>query len=313
MRRALLLLLVLAAALPAAGCGLGAGESKAGGASLQVTRDFGTREVGTADADPIPGGETVMRMLQRDFDVETRYGGGFVQSINGIAGGRENGRPVDWFYFVNGILAEDGAAAHAVESGDRIWWDHRDWGATQDIRAVVGAFPEPFRSGVDGKRLPVRLDCADAAEAACDDVARRLDEVGVSAGRSAAAGFGGEGVLRIKVGAWADIRRDSAVRQLEQGPRASGVFAEPTASGDEIALLDSEGKVGRTLGPGGGLIAATRLGGEAPTWIVTGTDEVGVAAAAAQLQEAALRNHFAIAVEDGRPTPLPLLPPPETP
>jgi hypothetical protein len=311
--RPLLLPLLLAAALLAGGCGLGAGESKDGGASLQVTRDFGSREVGTADADPIPGGETVMRMLQRSFDVETRYGGGFVQSINGIAGGRENGRPVDWFYFVNGILAEDGSAAHPVAAGDRIWWDHRDWSATQDVRAVVGAFPEPFRSGVDGKRLPVRLDCADNAAAACDDVARRLEEAGVSAGRSGAAGFGGEGVLRVKVGAWADIRRDSAVRQLEEGPRASGVFARPDASGDAIELLDAEGNAERTLGPGGGLVAATRLGGEAPTWIVTGTDDVGVAAAAAQLREEALSTHFAIAVEDGRPTPLPLLPPPETP
>jgi hypothetical protein len=313
MRRALLLLLVLSAAVAASGCGLGAGESKEGGASLLVTRDFGSRQVGTADADPIPGGETVMRMLQRDFDVETRYGGGFVQSINGIAGGRENGRPVDWFYFVNGILAEDGATAHAVSPGDRIWWDHRDWGATQDVRAVVGAFPEPFRSGVDGKRLPVRLDCAQNAEAVCDEVAERLQAVGVSAGRSAPGAFGGEGVLRVKVGRWADVRRDSAVRQLEDGPRASGVFAQPNAAGDEIALLDAEGNVERTLGPGGGLVAATRLGGEAPTWVVTGTDDVGVAAAAAQLQDDALRNHFAIAVEDGRPTALPLLPPPETP
>ena len=55
------------------------------------------------------------------------------------------------------------------------------------------------------------------------------------------------------------------------------------------------------------------MGGEAPTWVVTGTDDVGVAAAAAQLREESLSNHFAIAVEDGRPTPLPLLPPPETP
>jgi hypothetical protein len=109
------------------------------------------------------------------------------------------------------------------------------------------------------------------------------------------------------------VRNDSAARKLESGPRASGVFARPNAAGDEIALLDARGEVERTLGPGGGLVAATRMGGEAPTWIVTGTDDVGVAAAAAQLQEETLRNHFAIAVEDGRPTPLPLLPPPETP
>ena len=97
------------------------------------------------------------------------------------------------------------------------------------------------------------------------------------------------------------MRADSTVRQLEKGPRVSGVFAQPDAAGDEIALLDPEGEVERTLGPGAGLVAATELGEEAPTWVVTGTDAVGLAAAAAQLQEEALRNHFAIAVEDGRP------------
>jgi Domain of unknown function (DUF4430) len=312
MRRAVLLAALVLAAL-AGGCGLGAGDSKEGGATLLVTRDFGTREVGTGDVEPIPGGETAMRMLQRDFDVETRYGGGFVQSINGIAGGREGGRPVDWFYYVNGVLADKGAAAHELAPGDRIWWDHHDWAGSQDIRAVVGAFPEPFVSGIDGKRLPVRLDCAADAEDVCDEVSERLADVGVKAGRSAAGAFGGEGVLRVKVGRWADIRDDSAVRRLEAGPRASGVFARPTAAGDEIALLNASGEVERRLRGGNGLVAATRVGDEAPTWIVTGTDDVGLAAAAAHVQRSSLENHFAIAVEDGRPTPLPLLPPPETP
>ena len=312
MRRAALLALLLLAAL-AAGCGLGAGESEEGGATLTVTRDFGTRQVGTGSADPIPSGETVMRMLQRDFQVETRYGGGFVQQINGIAGGREGGRPVDWFYYVNGILADDGAAAHKLSGGDDVWWDHHDWGESADVRAVVGAFPEPFASGIGGKRLPVRLDCADAAGDACDEVAARLEDEGVKAGRSAAGGFGGEGVLRVKVGVWADLRRDPAVRRLEEGPRASGVYVRPSAAGDELALLDPEGETVRTLGPGAGLVAATTLGGEAPTWIVTGTDTVGLAAAAAQLEEEALADHFAIAVQDGRPVPVPVLPPPEAP
>jgi hypothetical protein len=312
MRRAVLSALLLLALL-AAGCGLGAGESEDGGATLTVTRDFGVRELGRGSADPIPGGETVMRMLQRDFEVETRYGGGFVQQINGVAGGRENGRPVDWFYYVNGILAEDGAAAHKLVAGDRVWWDHHDWSASADVRAVVGAFPEPFVSGIAGKRLPVRLDCADAAADACDEVAARLDEAGVKAGRSAAGTLGGESVLRVKVGLWADLRRDPAVRQLEEGPKASGVSARRDAAGDAIELLGPDGETARRLGGGAGLVAATRLRGEAPTWIVTGTDAVGLAAAAARLQESSLRDRFAIAVEQGRATPLPIQPPPEAP
>jgi hypothetical protein len=312
MRRAALFAVLLLVA-PAGGCGLGAGESQAGSATLVVTRDFGTRDVGSGAADPIPGGETVMRMLQRNFDVETRYGGGFVQQINGIAGGREDGRPVDWFYYVNGILAEDGAAAHKLSAGDDVWWDHHDWGASADVRAVVGAFPEPFLSGTGGKRLPVRLDCADAAADACDEVSDRLGEQGVKAGRSGAASFGGPAVLRIKVGVWADLRRDPAVRRLEAGPRASGVYVRPSGAGDELALLGPDGKTVRTLDRGAGLVAATTLGGEAPTWVVTGTDAVGLAAAAARLEPESLNDRFAIAVDDGRPVPLPVLPSSEAP
>ena len=35
--------------------------------------------MGTSEQKKIPAGETVMRLLQRKFEVETRYGGGFVQ------------------------------------------------------------------------------------------------------------------------------------------------------------------------------------------------------------------------------------------
>ena len=55
-----------------------------------------------------------MRLLQRKYDVKTRYGGGFVQEIDGVAGGREDGRRVDWFYYVNGIEATVGAAERRV-------------------------------------------------------------------------------------------------------------------------------------------------------------------------------------------------------
>jgi hypothetical protein len=311
-RAAIGLLLVLS--LGMAGCGLGAGDSEEGGATLLVTRDFGAREVGDARQDPIPGGETVMRFLQRDFDVETRYGGGFVQAINGIAGGSDGGRNVDWFYFVNGVLAEDGAAAHQLSPGDRVWWDHRDWEATMDVKAVVGAWPEPFLSGEGGKKIPIRLDCADGAEDACDEVAKRLEDEGVKVGgRSAVASPGGEGLLRVKVGTWTEVRKDPAVRELEKGPGSSGVFARPSEDGTAIALLDPAGEEAGMLGAGDGLVAATRLGGEAPTWIVTGTDMAGVDAAAAQLSEDALEQHFAIAVRAGRPEPLPVQPEPETP
>src|ERR1035438_9172896 len=66
----------------------------------------------------VGGQETVMSLLMRNVTVSTKYGGGFVQSIDGLSGGSEGGQPRDWFYFVNGIEASQGAAATNVSQGE---------------------------------------------------------------------------------------------------------------------------------------------------------------------------------------------------
>jgi len=312
--RAVLVVLAVLAAVLLGGCGLGSGDDQPGGVTLTVSRDFGDRELGRAQRDSVPGGETVMRLLQRSFDVKTRYGGGFVQQINGVSGGRLSGRPVDWFYYVNGVEAGVGAAQRRINPGDRVWWDHHDWGDAARVPAVVGSFPEPFLSGVDGRRLPVRIDCARGEDAACDEVRKRLEVADVTkVSEGLLGGSAGTGVLRIVVGPWTAIRADPAVKPIERGPAASGVYARMDRTGRRIALLEPDGTVARTLAGGAGLLAATRLEGQQPTWVVTGTDAVGVAAAAGQLDETALHERFAIAVEGGRPESLPVRSPSEAP
>jgi len=298
--------LALLVALLAAGCGFGSGSSSGGKVTIRVTQDFGHSELAPAKSEAARSGETVMRLLQRHFTVETKYGGGFVQEIDGVSGGRAKGRQVDWFYYVNGVEASNGAADHKVSAGDRVWWDHHDWGAAQRIPAVVGAFPEPFESGIGGKKLPIRLVCLGDAGRSCDEVEERLQQAGVHAiARSNLEQSVGE-VLRILVGAWPDVRKDIAAQQLEKGPQASGVFAKPAMDGRRLELLDSEGRVQRTLGGASGLVAATSYTDQQPTWLVTGTDEVGVAAAAAAVTEEQLRDRFALAIEAGKGVPLPL-------
>jgi hypothetical protein len=305
--RLLLGLVALAAAL--AGCGLGAGDAPSGGAGteLTVSRNFGAEELGSSKQRSIRAGETVMRLLQRKFEVETRYGGGFVQEIDGVSGGRRSGRPVDWFFYVNGIEAENGAAARRLSPGDRVWWDHHDWGAAMRIPAVVGSFPEPFVSGSNGRRVPVRIDCAKDSQRECQEVRTRLEDAGAKVGGLATLGSQAEeGVLRLLVGRWSDLRADPAARRIEGGPKVSGVFALPSEKGDRLDLLDPRGAKVHTLGAGSGLVAATRFLDQQPTWVVTGTDSVGVAAAAAALDEERLADHFAVAIESGREIPLPL-------
>jgi hypothetical protein len=158
-------LVAVAAAALLAGCG-GSGGGKA---TLWVTRDEGR----TLLVDrTVPAGETALQALDRATDVTTRYGGRFVQSVNGVAGSIATRH--DWFYFVNGIEASRGAQEYTLHPGDVLWWDYRDWGRFgESVSAVVGAFPEPFVHGFGGKVPPADVVVA-APSPAAERVARLL-------------------------------------------------------------------------------------------------------------------------------------------
>jgi hypothetical protein len=148
--RRLLVALLLAFAL--AGCSSVGDEGGGGTASLWVTRDRGSEVVLTAT---VPAGLTVLQALEREAEVETRYGGRFVQAINGIEGSLAQQR--DWFYFVNGIEPDVGAAEVRLRPGDVAWWDFRSWEEEMEAPVVVGAFPEPFGHGWDGRVRPAEV------------------------------------------------------------------------------------------------------------------------------------------------------------
>ena len=302
--RALAALAATLVAAGAGGCGLGPGQGTSN-VSVTVSQAFGSHPLAAATVTKVPGSETVMRMLARKFHVTTRYGGGFVQSINGHAA---DGGHHDWFYYVNGIEAPAGAASTAVHKGDRIWWDLHDWQATDSIPAVVGSFPEPFVHGIGGKRYPTTIECGNGVQTACQRVGDALSKVGVP---GATQQFGtGSGVdsFGVLVATWSALRPALVATLIGRGPGTSGVYARFTAGGSQLQLLDPAGQVVRTLGPGAGLIAATAAPNQTPTWLVTGTDAAGVAAAAAQLTPAALDDHFAIAVTGTTVLALPLDP-----
>ena len=296
--------LLVAAAVALCGCGLGPGAAP-GGVGLTVTRDFGSTVVHQSSAPHVVGDETVMQLLMRNAQVGTAYGGGFVQSVNGLSSQHGSGRPVDWFYYVNGIQADRGAADTRLHEGDHVWWDLHDWTVTEDIPAVVGAFPEPFLNGDAGKRLPVRIDCTDASSPPCHAVQGALRAAGVPAAVGTL-GTDEPQTLVVLVGPWSAIHADPAALALQRGPRDSGVYARPAADGRTIALLDAGGATARVLGAGAGLVAATRYSSNEPTWMVTGTDAAGVAAAARSLSASTLHDRFALAIDQGRDVALPV-------
>jgi hypothetical protein len=290
-----------AVAVAAPGCGIGPGESSAGEATLTVTRDYGAERMLAASQDDPPAAETVIRFLDREAEITTRYGGGFVQSIDGVSGELSGGRSRDWFFFVNGVESSRGAAEVEVRGGDRIWWDHRDWTDAMRTPAVVGSWPEPFAQASAGtEREPVRVECLDERER-CDAVADRLAEEGVDASVEDAVRDRGRlerapPALRVLVGPWERVRTDPAAAQLERGPQASGVFArfEPAGRGYRLVALDERVEPVEAHASGAGLVAGVRAGERPPAWLVTGTDAAGVAKAVTMLDAAQLGDRYAV-------------------
>jgi len=293
----------LAVAIP--GCGPGPGPGSAD-VSVTVTRDFGARQVRAITESRAPGSETVMELLERHLRIGARYGGDFVESIDGLSGSSSH---LDWFYYVNGVQAPQGAGTTAVHRGDRIWWDLHDWTTTDSIPAVVGSFPEPFLDGVGGRRYPTTLECAPDARQACAEADHALVGLGIRVERRSLRGGSGGGTIEIVVGTFGELTHVSAARLVAGGPKSSGVYARVAAGGRRLLLLDPHDQVARTLAAGAGLVAATAAGnGAVPTWVITGTDVAGVDAAAGALSSGRLDDHFALAVEDGQYLPLPLDP-----
>jgi hypothetical protein len=288
------------ATLALAGCGLGAG-AKPAGVSLLVTQGFGAQTV-LADAAPkVVGADTVMRMLERNAKVGTRYAGGFVQSIGALSGGGTS----DWFYYVNGVQAGKGAADTKLHSGDHIWWDRHDWTAAQSIPAVVGSFPEPFADGYGGKRLPLVIECTQTASESCRAVENDFTGLKLVASLGCLLCSEYNQSLPVLVGPYATLTLAPAALKLSGPASSSGVYARFEDGGRKLALLDQRGRVVRTAGAGAGLVAATRYHGQPPTWLVTGTDAAGVTAAVRAFNAQTLDGHFAVAVVGDAAIPLP--------
>jgi hypothetical protein len=273
------LLLVLTAL---AGCG----PSKTTGGdeiALTVTRDYGRTDFIALRHENVPSAGGLARILARYPNPRD------TQSL-----------------FVNGILAAEPAAKLALAGGDRVWLDQHDAGVARKIPAVVGAFPEPFLHGAEGKRLPVRVECDNPRAGACSQVAEKLVGLGVVAGRSIISRSAADETLRILVAPWKQLRgREFEADSIDAGPVSSGVYARFDGAGDRLLVLNAAGRTAKTLGAGTGLIAATREKERQPLWFVTGTDAAGVAAAARALDESVLDGSFALAISDDLPVAVP--------
>jgi uncharacterized protein DUF4430 len=143
---------LLAVALVAAGCG--STQAGSGRVTVWVTRDRGAHVLHVGK---VAAGLSAMQAVAQLGKVETKYGGRYLRSVDGVA---EHGRSA-WFYYVNGYLADRASTDYRLRAGDVLWWDYRSWRDPAQDPVVVGAFPEPFFDGYAGKARPAAVVSAD--------------------------------------------------------------------------------------------------------------------------------------------------------
>jgi len=235
----------------------------------------------------VPSGMSAMAALQKVAEIETAYGGGFVDAINGVGSGFTGGQKakMDWFVYINGIQSNTGALDYKLHDGDIQHWDFHDWSFHHFIPAIVGDFPEPFRYGYGGVIYPTIIVYQDGWEEDARRVADKLNRLGIKD-----ASIRGINELREhEKGSYNLIllgTHDFApIAELNQIWKRLGFYAHFQDS--MLKVFDSRGELAAEYGAGAGAIQATQspwnpkgIGVcENTVWIVSGSDEAGVEAA----------------------------------
>jgi hypothetical protein len=251
----------------------------------------------------IAPGTSAMQALKMVAEVETAFGGGFVNEINNIGsnGGKASAGSQDWFFYINGIQSPLGAAEYQLRDGDLEHWDFHDWNFRIFIPATVGAFPETFRFGYGGKVRPTLIVSPAHFQTLAGELKKRFSQLGIT----------GVDIRRPeeledeeKAGANLIIlgtAGDGLISELNDTWQRLGFFARME---NNLIVYGADGEAVAEYGRGVGLVQATQnpwnpqgIGAaQNVVWMVTGIDEMAVRAAAKALSEDYSRFRYAYAI-----------------
>jgi hypothetical protein len=293
---------------------------------VTLTTDGGRRLVTRRNV-RIERGDTALDVLSLVADVRLAPDGTIAQ-VNGEGGGalRTFGpEQAAWYYRVDGIesigVAPD---RYRVQPGQSIWWDLRRYDIFERLPVAVGMFPEPLFSGWRDSTRQLRIAYGSGfkkdAEYFRDSVFRQLDPDIVSiAGDDGVAGIGGEDnfgssddidttvAVRRKranfiIGRWEELRMDPFIADIATDPRTYGLTI--WAEGTHVMRQDPDMEFSQELRDAEGFIWASTHDAEPDgtlVFVVTGTTDDGVRAAARALRSGGCQFYLACAVDrDGR-------------
>lgn len=260
---------------------------------VTVTRDFGVVTLKEARV-RIREGSSAMDALLSVAEVETAYGGGFVQGIDGLRSafdpGLGGGEKVDWFFYANGHMADMGAGDYVLQEGDWLVFDYHPWDYSTFTPFLAGCFPQAFRHGYQG-RTPgtVAVLHTPGAEEEAGEVVAILEEQGLSCelGPLEEDWVPREDEYAVVVGMWKEMERNAYLRGSFSGSSRLGLYAY--FEGADLKLAGPKGEVVDVLSEKAGLLEGTgpRLGDGRSALLVCGLDREGLDAAVESLRELA--------------------------
>jgi len=273
--------------------------------TISLTRDYGQIALDSREVE-LQSDFSLMEYMQREHQVTTGFGGGFITGINGLESSAGTDGNFDWFFFVNGSVASVGADQLKPAPSDVVWWDYHRWSDAAGPTDVIGCYPQPLVNRnlfilTSPPYQEVAEECQRAltAQGALQVEIVDLAEGGIQLDKSEAP--------VIVIGAWSELQENTYISKWNQAFARNGSGIHFTADG--IELLSVDGKVQKTLGEGTGVIVASSTGmRDNPMWLIAGVDDQGVKEAARMLcsQPDDLRWKCGLVVQGGQITALPV-------
>ena len=224
----------------------------AGELRLVISRDYGARVLKDILV-PARAGMTVMRLLAEHCQVDTKYGGGFIQSVDGLESsfGASSTTSADWFYWVDGVMGTVGAGDAALHGGQTAWLDYHRWDGAIYIPGALAAFPAPFKS--QALSLVVQAssgetDMSVAVQAWAQRRGIRLRAVSPSPSPGSgpqSSSSGASSAPQLIVGTPTRMARDSTVGPALSRGAAAGVFV--VIDSGRLYTLRADGTRGQEL------------------------------------------------------------------
>ncbi|NLK72020.1 MAG: DUF4430 domain-containing protein [Clostridiales bacterium] len=253
------------------------GEDNTGKKDVEIiiSKDFGNEILSINKHES--KGDTVLDVMQANYEVETAYGGSFINGIDGIVSGftgKKNREKVDWFYYVNGILAQIGSGDFEIRAGDVVIWDYHDWNYGTFFSSIIGAYPINFKSNPQGEELESAILYLPGFKNSGERLQSYLKEIGIQKVNALPMDediLADEALNSVVIGVWDEIMQFEYIKNVYKNKEKTGLYFE---FDDKLKILDHNGNVADTYERGAVMASVLKdYGAMSALWLVTGNNE----------------------------------------